>query len=100
MWEASAGAQAWCPRCRFGRTLNFRGDMVATEIHLQATVHNMLKAIRARPANPGPPGRSPRWQPHNRRPGRRAGTAKSQQPAATPPRPAEPGSQAAQVSPA
>jgi hypothetical protein len=27
------------------RSLNYRGDMVATEIHLQATVHNMLKAI-------------------------------------------------------
>ena len=45
MWETSTGAQTWCPCCRFGRTLNFRGDMVATEIHLQATVHNMLKAI-------------------------------------------------------
>src|SRR5215469_9217900 len=33
---------------RFGRTLNYRGDMVATEIHLWAAVHNMLKAIRAR----------------------------------------------------
>jgi transposase len=33
---------------RFGRTLNYRGDMVTTEIHLQAAVHNMLKAIRAR----------------------------------------------------
>ncbi len=44
MWETSQ-ARARCPRCRFGRTLNYRGDMVATEIHLQATVHNMLKAI-------------------------------------------------------
>jgi hypothetical protein len=26
--------------------------MVATEIHLQATVHNMLKAIRARAREP------------------------------------------------
>ena len=52
MWETRARAQAWCPRCRFGRTLNFRGDMVATEIHLQATVHNMLKAIRARAREP------------------------------------------------
>jgi hypothetical protein len=52
MWETSTGAQTWCPCCRFGRTLNFRGDMVATEIHLQATVHNMLKAIRARAREP------------------------------------------------
>lgn len=43
-----ARARAWCPRCRFGRTLNYRGDIVATEIHLQATVRNMLKAIRTR----------------------------------------------------
>jgi hypothetical protein len=33
---------------RFGRTLNYRGDMVTTELHLWAAVHNMLKAIRAR----------------------------------------------------
>jgi transposase len=33
---------------RFGRTLNYRGNMVGTELHLQAAVHNMLKAIRAR----------------------------------------------------
>ena len=33
---------------RFGRTLNYRGDMVDTEVHLWAAVHNMLKAIRAR----------------------------------------------------
>jgi transposase len=33
---------------RFGRHLNYRGDMVDTEIHLWAAVHNMLKAIRAR----------------------------------------------------
>jgi transposase len=33
---------------RFGRTLHYRGDMVDTELHLQAAVHNMLKAIRAR----------------------------------------------------
>jgi hypothetical protein len=32
---------------RFGRTLNYRG-MVDIEIHLQAAVHNILKAIRAR----------------------------------------------------
>jgi transposase len=33
---------------RFGRTLHYRGDMVTTEIHLWAAVHNTLKAIRAR----------------------------------------------------
>jgi hypothetical protein len=33
---------------RFGRTLHYRGDMVTTELHLWAAVHNMLKAIRAR----------------------------------------------------
>ena len=33
---------------RFGRTLHYRGDMVGTEIHLWAAVHNILKAIRAR----------------------------------------------------
>jgi transposase len=33
---------------RFGRALNYRGDLVDTEIHLRAAVHNMLKAIRAR----------------------------------------------------
>jgi transposase len=33
---------------RFGRTLNYRGDMVDTEIHLWAAVHNTLKAIRGR----------------------------------------------------
>jgi hypothetical protein len=33
---------------RFGRTLHYRGDMVDTEIHLWAAVHNTLKAIRAR----------------------------------------------------
>ena len=52
MWETSARAQAWCPRCRFGRTRNYRGDVVATEIHLHATVHNMLKAIGARACEP------------------------------------------------
>ena len=31
---------------RFGRALHYRGDMVDTELHLWATVHNMLKAIR------------------------------------------------------
>ncbi len=41
---------------RFGRTLNYRGDMVTTEIHLWAAVHNMLKAIRAR-ARREQPGR-------------------------------------------
>jgi transposase len=33
---------------RFGRTLHYRGDMVDTELHLWAAVHNTLKAIRAR----------------------------------------------------
>lgn len=33
---------------RFGRHLHYRGDMVDTEIHLWAAVHNTLKAIRAR----------------------------------------------------
>ena len=33
---------------RFGRALHYRGDMVAAELHLQAAVHNILKAIRAR----------------------------------------------------
>jgi transposase len=33
---------------RFGRALHYRGDMVDTEIHLWAAVHNILKAIRAR----------------------------------------------------
>ena len=41
---------------RFGRTLRYRGDMVTTEIHLQAAVHNLLKAIRAR-ARREQPGR-------------------------------------------
>ena len=44
---------------RFGRTLNYRGDMVATEIHLQAAVHNILKAIRARACREQTPGRRP-----------------------------------------
>jgi len=33
---------------RFGRTLHYRGDMITTELHLWAAVHNTLKAIRAR----------------------------------------------------
>ena len=33
---------------RFGRTLHYRGDMAATEIHLRAADCNLLKAIRAR----------------------------------------------------
>ena len=33
---------------RFGRTLNYRGDMVTTEIHLWAADCNTLKAIGAR----------------------------------------------------
>ena len=38
---------------RFGRALNYCGDMADTEIHLQAAVHNMLKAIRARARREG-----------------------------------------------
>ena len=41
---------------RFGRALLYRGEMADTEIHLQAAVHNMLKAIRAR-ARREQPGR-------------------------------------------
>jgi hypothetical protein len=52
MWETSAWAQAWCPRCPVGRTLNYRGDMVAIRIHPQGTVHNGLEAIRARAREP------------------------------------------------
>jgi transposase len=33
---------------RFGRTLNYRGDMAGTELQLWAAVHNTLKVIRAR----------------------------------------------------
>lgn len=44
MWETSQGTGP-VSSLRFGRTLNYRGDIVATEIHLQATVHDMLKAI-------------------------------------------------------
>jgi transposase len=33
---------------RFGRALNYRGDMADTELHLWAAAHNILKAIRAR----------------------------------------------------
>jgi hypothetical protein len=33
---------------RFGRTLNYRGPMADTELHLWAAVHNTLKATRAR----------------------------------------------------
>ena len=47
---------------RFGRSLNYRGDMVATEIHLWAAVHNMLKAIRAR-ARREQPGRQAATRP-------------------------------------
>ena len=32
---------------RLGRPLNYRGDHVSTELHLWATSHNLLKAIRA-----------------------------------------------------
>ena len=45
---------------RFGRTLHYRGDMVTTEIHLWAAVHNLLKAIRARARREC---RAAAWQP-------------------------------------
>jgi hypothetical protein len=44
---------------RFGRTLHYRGDMIATEITLWAATHNMLKAIRARTRREQPPRRPP-----------------------------------------
>jgi len=59
---------------RFGRTLNYRGDMVTTEIHLWAAVHNTLRpsapAPAASSANARPPPGSPPWQPHSRPPDR------------------------------
>jgi hypothetical protein len=42
---------------RFGRTLHYRGDMIATELHLWAAAHNHLKAIRARARREQPPAR-------------------------------------------
>jgi transposase len=42
---------------RFGRSLNYRGDMVTTELHLWAATHNFLKAIRQRARTS--PGRQP-----------------------------------------
>jgi len=33
---------------RLGRTLNYRGEMVHTELHLWATTHNLLKCLRNR----------------------------------------------------
>jgi transposase len=33
---------------RLGRTLNYRGQMVHTELHLWATTHNLLKCLRNR----------------------------------------------------
>jgi hypothetical protein len=42
---------------RFGRTLHYRGDMIATELHLWAAAHNLLKAIRARARREQPPAR-------------------------------------------
>jgi len=33
---------------RLGRTLNYRGEMVHTEVHLWGTTHNLLKCIRSR----------------------------------------------------
>jgi transposase len=44
---------------RFGRTLHYRGDMIATELHLWAAAHNILKAIRARREQPAAPAPSP-----------------------------------------
>ena len=40
---------------RFGRTLNLRGDNVATELHLWALTHNLLKISRHQ-RKPHPPG--------------------------------------------
>jgi transposase len=48
---------------RFGRTLHYRGDMVTTEIHLWAAVHNMLKAIRARARREQRERQAAAWQP-------------------------------------
>jgi transposase len=48
---------------RFGRTLHYRGDMVATEIHLWAAVHNTLKAIRARTRREQRERQTAAWQP-------------------------------------
>jgi len=42
---------------RFGRTLHYRGDMIATELHLWAAAHNLLKAIRARARREQPAAR-------------------------------------------
>jgi hypothetical protein len=33
---------------RLGRTLNYRGEMVSTELQLWGTTHNILKCIRSR----------------------------------------------------
>jgi len=44
---------------RLGRTLHYRGDMVTTEIHLQAAGCNMLKAIRARARRERQPAAQP-----------------------------------------
>jgi transposase len=48
---------------RFGRTLHYRGDMVTTEIHLWAAVHNTLKAIRARARREQRERQAAGWQP-------------------------------------
>ncbi len=59
---------------RFGRTLHYRGDMVTTEIHLWAAVHNTLKAIRARARREQrerqAAAQSPPWPPHSQPPER------------------------------
>ncbi len=39
---------------RFGRTLNYRGDDVITELHLWAVTHNLLKIVRHRWRNVRP----------------------------------------------
>jgi len=61
---------------RFGRTLNYRGDMVETEIHLWAAVHNMLKAIRARRQRQG--GHKPAAAAAQRPPRPRSGAPRPQ----------------------
>ena len=33
---------------RMGRSLNYRGEMAGTELHLWGTTHNLLKCFRAR----------------------------------------------------
>jgi hypothetical protein len=49
---------------RFGRTPNYRGDMVTTELHLQAAGCNMLQVLN--PSPPAGPGRQHQPCPGNR----------------------------------